>query len=89
MGVEIMIISLCKLISNAIFLICKIKKLSRSMLKSLYWTLLNFYLYFEEPWKGSVPEVYHKRTTDGSDLEVIDPNGSTLSYATHLPNMPI
>ena len=29
-------------------------------------------MYAEEPWKGSVPEVYHKRTTDGSDLEVID-----------------
>ena len=44
------------------------------MLKPVYLTLFNFYLYFEDPWKGSVPEVYHKRTTDGSDLEVIDPN---------------
>ena len=32
-------------------------------------------MYVEEPWKGSVPEVHHKRTTDGSDLGVIDPNG--------------
>ena len=32
-------------------------------------------MYVEEPWKGSVPEVHHKRTTDGSDLRVIDPNG--------------
>ena len=31
-------------------------------------------MYVEEPWKGSVPEVHHKRTTDGSDLRVIDPN---------------
>ena len=28
----------------------------------------------EEPWIGSVPEVHHKRTTDGSDLGVIVPN---------------
>ena len=44
------------------------------MLKPVYLTLFNFYLYFKEPWKGSVPEVYHKRTTDGSDLGVMDPN---------------
>ena len=31
-------------------------------------------MYVEEPWKGSVPEVHQKRTTDGSDLKVIDPN---------------
>ena len=31
-------------------------------------------MYAEEPWKGSVPEVYHKRTTDGSYLRVMDPN---------------
>ena len=30
-------------------------------------------MYVEEPWKGSVPEVHQKRTTDGSDLKVIDP----------------
>ena len=46
------------------------------MLKPVYLTLFHFYLYFEEPWKGSVPEVYHKRTTDGSDLRVMDPNGN-------------
>ena len=33
-------------------------------------------MYVEEPWKGSVPEVHHKRTTDGSDLRVIDPNSN-------------
>ena len=32
-------------------------------------------MYVEEPWKCSVPEINHKRTTDGSDLRVIDPNG--------------
>ena len=31
-------------------------------------------MYFDEPWKGSVPELHHKRTTDGSDLGVIVPN---------------
>ena len=31
-------------------------------------------MYVEEPWKGSVLEVHHKRTTDGSDFRVMDPN---------------
>ena len=48
------------------------------MLKPAYWKLFNFYLYVEEPWKGSVPEVYHKRTTDGSYLGVIDPNRDNI-----------
>ena len=34
----------------------------------------------EEPCKGSVPEVHHKRTTDGSGLGVIDPNKSSGRY---------
>ena len=37
-------------------------------------------MYVEEPWKGSVPEVNHKRTTDGSNLRVIDPNGEGGSW---------
>ena len=43
------------------------------MLKPAYWKFLNFYMH-EEPWKGSVPKVDHKSTTDGSDLGVIFPN---------------
>ena len=35
-------------------------------------------MYVEEPWKGSVPKVHHKRTTDGSDLRVMDPNRPAL-----------
>ena len=59
------------------------------MLKPVYLTLFNFYLYFEEPWKGSVPEVYHKRTTDGSDLGVIDPNTRLCSYSkAQIPDKP-
>ena len=34
-------------------------------------------MYVEEPWKGSVLEVHHKRTTDGSDFRVMDPNDFT------------
>ena len=34
----------------------------------------------EEPWIGSVPEVHHKRTTDGSDLGVIYPNNRARPY---------
>ena len=60
-------------------------KLSRSKLKPAYWILFNFYLYFEEPWKGSVPEVYHKRTTDGSDLEV-DTHYDASIFTTNLNN---
>ena len=40
-------------------------------------------MYFEEPWKGSVPELHHKRTTDGSDLGVIVPNNKI--YETRGP----
>ena len=43
--------------------------------KTFLLNFLYFYMYVEEPWKGSVPEVHQKRTTDGSDLGVIDPNG--------------
>ena len=55
------------------------------MLKPAYWTLFDFYLYLEEPWKGSVPEVYHKRTTDGSDLGVIDPNSANTQQESRAP----
>ena len=44
------------------------------MLKPSYWIIFCFYMYVEEPWKGSVPEVHQKRTTDGSDLGEMDPN---------------
>ena len=42
-------------------------------------------MYVEEPWKGSVPEVHQKRTTDGSDLKVIDPNISGHKFGNLSP----
>ena len=49
-------------------------KIEQVNVKTCLLKLLNFYMNVEEPWKGSVLEVHHTRTTDGSDLGVMDPN---------------
>ena len=50
------------------------RKMQNGKGRALEASTVQYCVYFEEPWKGSVLEVYHIRTTDGSDLRVMDPN---------------